>query len=26
MLLLSYPSQLFDLSLVGRLRFVDHDR
>jgi glycosyltransferase involved in cell wall biosynthesis len=26
MLLLSYPSQLFDVSLVGRLRFVDHDR
>ncbi len=26
MLLLSYPSQLFDRSLVGRLRFVDHDR
>jgi glycosyltransferase involved in cell wall biosynthesis len=26
MLLLSYPSQLLDRSLVGRLRFVDHDR
>jgi glycosyltransferase involved in cell wall biosynthesis len=26
MLALSYPSQIFDVSLVGRLRFVDHDR
>lgn len=26
MLALSYPSQVFDVSLVGRLRFVDHDR
>lgn len=26
MLFLSYPSQAFDVSLVGRLRFVDHDR
>jgi glycosyltransferase involved in cell wall biosynthesis len=26
MLLLSYPSQIFDVSLVGRLRFVDHDQ
>jgi glycosyltransferase involved in cell wall biosynthesis len=26
MLALSFPSQAFDLSLVGRLRFVDHDR
>jgi len=26
MLALSFPSQAFDLSLVGRLRFVDHDQ
>jgi hypothetical protein len=26
MLALSYPSQTFDVSLVNRLRFVDHDR
>jgi hypothetical protein len=26
MLALSYPSQTFDISLVNRLRFVDHDR
>ncbi len=26
MLALSYPSQILDVSLVGRLRFVDHDR